>query len=595
VDPDLLAAGPPAPWEDDDRPVPEVPAELLDAPPWDEPPCECTCCTGEVDAPEAPSLHRSGAPASAIERFREHHRAVQRETALMWQSIAALVDTVGPAQAEFVSDDLALEMRVHPRSAQPVVFTALEAVQFPALMRAMSDGEICDKHVQAVLEEARRWTSDEQTARDVVEQTLARCQDRLARGLGWPTPAQLRKRVRTVAMLLDLTAAETAKKNAIEARGVSLSPIGVGRGQVVIEGPDVSVSRIMDAIRARAEALGRLPGNGRTLDQRMFDAAEELLTVDTDGGQSAVPTLGEDGEPVTIRLRGMDVSVLIPFSVAAGGDLEVAEIVGYGPILPSTARELLADTDRVRRVAVDADSGRILAIDEHLPGPTSDQARADQPTTDQPTAPLTDDLDADDEPDDDGDDDGDAGVGDGGDEGGGSPRPPGSPPTGSDPLSQTGLDPEPDPAPAPEPAAAPWPFARPQPDPARPPGQQRDREPSGAPGPMARFLRRLTTRPVIIRELSTPSYRVPGRLRRRIELRDRTCQFPGCTVPGRWCDMDHRDAWPHGPTDEQNVHCLCRRHHRAKQIYFHLELTPDGGTIWVTPDGRRYRTPAPFF
>jgi hypothetical protein len=66
-------------------------------------------------------------------------------------------------------------------------------------------------------------------------------------------------------------------------------------------------------------------------------------------------------------------------------------------------------------------------------------------------------------------------------------------------------------------------------------------------------------------------------------------------VPGHRCDIDHREPWPTGRTDEANCHCLCRRHHRAKQRYFTVEREPDGTTIWTTADGRRYRRPPPTY
>jgi hypothetical protein len=108
-------------------------------------------------------------------------------------------------------------------------------------------------------------------------------------------------------------------------------------------------------------------------------------------------------------------------------------------------------------------------------------------------------------------------------------------------------------------------------------------------------LSELAGRKVIRRDLNTSAYRVPGRLRRFVEHRDRTCCFPGCTVPGRFCDVDHREEWPRGRTDPENCHCLCRRHHRAKQFYFaEVVLDPlTGDTLWVTYDGETYRRAQP--
>jgi hypothetical protein len=246
----------------------------------------------------------------------------------------------------------------------------------------------------------------------------------------------------------------------------------------------------------------------------MHDAALELLSVDTNGGTSAVPAVGQDGQPVTLTVRGVQVALILPLSVAQGGDLELAEIPGLGPVLPSTARELLAQADTVQRITVDANTGQVLTVDPPVPGP----ATLHEPDADQ------------------------------------QPR--------------EGVAPaDPDPELAAAPAES-----------------------------MQVLLEELISAPVEIRDLSSESYRPPDRLRRHVERRDRTCTFPGCTVPGERCDLDHREPWPHGPTTDTNCHCLCRRHHRAKQAYFTIELDPDtGDTLWTTPDGRQYRRPPPTY
>jgi len=43
-----------------------------------------------------------------------------------------------------------------------------------------------------------------------------------------------------------------------------------------------------------------------------------------------------------------------------------------------------------------------------------------------------------------------------------------------------------------------------------------------------------------------------------------TCQGPGCMVPARFCDYDHRIPFPQGPTTGDNLGPFCRRHHGYK-------------------------------
>ncbi|WP_250291946.1 HNH endonuclease signature motif containing protein, partial [Frankia sp. CiP1_Cm_nod1] len=83
----------------------------------------------------------------------------------------------------------------------------------------------------------------------------------------------------------------------------------------------------------------------------------------------------------------------------------------------------------------------------------------------------------------------------------------------------------------------------------------------------------------------------PG-LARLLRTRQRTCRFPGCRKPARFCDLDH--IQPHstgGPTSEENLLTLCRRHHRAKHDGGWMVQRTDSDTdtvLWTAPTGRTY-------
>lgn len=94
-------------------------------------------------------------------------------------------------------------------------------------------------------------------------------------------------------------------------------------------------------------------------------------------------------------------------------------------------------------------------------------------------------------------------------------------------------------------------------------------------------------------------YAIGAALARLVRLRDGRCRFPGCGVPAKRCDVDHRRPFDHehpeqgGPTIRENLFCLCRFHHRAKTrgvwSYDHL-----GGAVleWTSPTGDRHTTVA---
>jgi len=54
-----------------------------------------------------------------------------------------------------------------------------------------------------------------------------------------------------------------------------------------------------------------------------------------------------------------------------------------------------------------------------------------------------------------------------------------------------------------------------------------------------------------------------------------------------FCDLDHARPWPRGRTRDDNLLCLCRRHHRIKQRPgWQVTLTADAVATWTDPTGR---------
>ena len=76
---------------------------------------------------------------------------------------------------------------------------------------------------------------------------------------------------------------------------------------------------------------------------------------------------------------------------------------------------------------------------------------------------------------------------------------------------------------------------------------------------------------------------------RRLWLRDRHCSYPGCDVPGQWCDAHHLRHWVDGgATDLENAGLLCERHHTVVHSRRYAgRLVRDGVRVagGVGPDG----------
>jgi hypothetical protein len=98
------------------------------------------------------------------------------------------------------------------------------------------------------------------------------------------------------------------------------------------------------------------------------------------------------------------------------------------------------------------------------------------------------------------------------------------------------------------------------------------------PAPMGRAIaadpealwQRILTDPAsgVLTDLTSRVYRPSRSLRAAVVARDETCRFPGCRVPARRGDLDHivpYQAGRDGPqTHGDNLHALCRTHHRAR-------------------------------
>jgi hypothetical protein len=374
---------------------------------------------------------------------------------------------------EFLADELALRMGVHPATAAGLVASCTLAADLPALLAAWEVGELTDRHVHTALDELHASCADDAIRTAVLDRVLTRCRERAALGHGWPRPGQLRRMIRAAALVHDLDAARKRRERKAAERSVFSSGLADGQGYLTLTGPAEQIAAMHAAIETAGAALGADPADQRTRSQREFDAAYALLTsgtVTADG-----PGLGEQ-----VRL---EVQVVVPIETADGSGQSLGELPGHGPVHPDTCRELVSSADRLRRICVDAVTGRVLAVD--------------------------------------------------------------------DPITV-------------------------------------DRDPAA----IDAALRGMRTDPVLLRDLSSDGYRPTRRAVVFVRTRDRTCRFPGCTRPATGTDLDHALPWPTGPTTPENLHCLCRHHHRAKQsALFTVTRDTDGSTVWTTRDGRSYRSP----
>ena len=72
----------------------------------------------------------------------------------------------------------------------------------------------------------------------------------------------------------------------------------------------------------------------------------------------------------------------------------------------------------------------------------------------------------------------------------------------------------------------------------------------------------------------------PGQFKALL-VRDRTCTFPGCSVPGSWCEAHHLIWWCRGGgTDIELLVLLCGRHHKKVHDKDLMATVTGGTTTW---------------
>ena len=101
---------------------------------------------------------------------------------------------------------------------------------------------------------------------------------------------------------------------------------------------------------------------------------------------------------------------------------------------------------------------------------------------------------------------------------------------------------------------------------------------------------RVMTHPVTGAILATDRYRPTADLKRALRIRDEHCRFPGCHQPPWRSDRDHTiDAALGGETADDNLACLCRRHHTLKHASAWQVAQLGGGVLeWTSPTGLTY-------
>ena len=239
---------------------------------------------------------------------------------------------------EFAADEIALALGVGYRTAQKVLAEALGVAGLPGLLEAVQAGMLSQRHALAVWRtlDAVPDLSGEHR-RSIALIVLARLVNQ--------TPHELTQLTHRLILTIDLAAAQARQDAAVLRRRVDTWNEVDGQGIVRAHGPMQQIAAVRASLQQWLHDNPKATDDPRTEAEREFDLFVALLTGGAEAGQ-------------------WQAQLIVPFTTAEGGELELAEIPGFGPVLPSTARDLLADAEW-SQVAVDED-GVVVAVSDPI-------------------------------------------------------------------------------------------------------------------------------------------------------------------------------------------------------------------------------------
>jgi len=253
------------------------------------------------------------------------------------RAIVAAFNRAGAGEREFAGDEVGLAVGATSSTGSNLVGQALSIAALPGLLEAVEGGALTERHVHGVVRELDKVALTLEQRQAVVLVMLAR--------FAGQTPGQLAAMVARLIVQVDRAAAAARDAQAARERNVRFARDVDGQALVIARVPAEQIAAIRAALEATLPSEVE-PDDERSKAAREFDVFVDLLT----GG---------------VQAGSWQAEVVVPFSTAAGGDLELAEIPGLGPILPSTARDLLDRADTLTQVAVDQD-GQVIAVSDPI-------------------------------------------------------------------------------------------------------------------------------------------------------------------------------------------------------------------------------------
>ena len=288
-----------------------------------------------------------------------------RRVRLLAERFDALLeeDPFGSAHHEVAVRSLAAEYSAASHLSQGVVEGAFCRAhtlvhQFPSTLRALADGAITARHAEVIVQGASSMVGAGPAERAEYERRV------LEVAVG-ESPGRTAALARAIAAVVAPASVAERHRAAREFRGARVVSLEDGMGQLVLTGPELLTRAAHDRASAAAKAIiAQRPVIGpqvehpdtRTLDQVRADVMLEFLLA-----APADSLAGTPEEAITAT-----VQVTIAASTLTGEDDAMAELDGFGPVLPEDVRELAGHATTWSRLFIDP-TGMLVSTDAYSP------------------------------------------------------------------------------------------------------------------------------------------------------------------------------------------------------------------------------------
>jgi hypothetical protein len=282
----------------------------------------------------------------AIERARKYSEALASDPRV-GNPTASSIET---ARRAFVCE-IAAALHVPDRSAERLIRTGQALVNdLPNTLLALGEGRLSYRHAQILVDNC--YGLEPEVARDLETRMLPVATTR--------TASQFEQTIRKTRERLEPDSMVERHVRADEERNVELIPENDGMVFIGAHVPAATAIAIDNFVSDVARSL-QDKHEPRTFLQLKTDVFTDLL-LDVDG--HAERTAGHGSETIA-RIRNIRPTLLItvPAMTMLKRSDEPGIVEGYGPIDPSTAREIASRSKTMRRLITDPVRGIVLTMD----------------------------------------------------------------------------------------------------------------------------------------------------------------------------------------------------------------------------------------